>query len=332
MTNNRNQGQQVAPVNSGPPADYGAGVAVNINQGGIIPQSIADVQIVATIMSNSGNAVPAHLHNDLGACFALCLMASAWRMDPFAVANKSYSVNNRIAYEAQLVNAVALMRAPFSHYPVYSYAGSGDGRMCHVSVQLTDGSEIEYQSPPLKKVKKKSPLWVDDPDQQLGYYAIRALVRRHLPHVLLGVYTADELEATRPARLGGNGVARPSGSIKSRLDDLANDAPIDLTPEAKGGTTDQDDGAEDDDSLAMDKDGLPAYIGPPMEELQRLIPHEPQNIDLTNVREVFAYSLGLSAAETGQPRSSMPNDIEAQGDNVVEAWQVGYTVGSEAAA
>ena len=36
-----------------------------------------------------------------GACLAVSLQSLNWRMDPFAVANKSYMVNDRIAYEAR---------------------------------------------------------------------------------------------------------------------------------------------------------------------------------------------------------------------------------------
>jgi hypothetical protein len=53
---------------------------------------------------------------------------------------------------------------------------------------------VEYTSPMLKDIKvKNSPLWAQDPAQQIGYYASRAMCRRHFPDVILGVYTPEEM-------------------------------------------------------------------------------------------------------------------------------------------
>ena len=44
-----------------------------------------------------GVSVPKHLRGNPGACIAVV----QWRLSPCAVANKSYSVNDRLGYEAQ---------------------------------------------------------------------------------------------------------------------------------------------------------------------------------------------------------------------------------------
>lgn len=148
----------------------------------------------AKLMAISDVAIPKHLRKNPGACLAICIQASAWRMDPFSVANKSYSVNDRMAYEAQLVNAVILRRAPIVGRFQVSYSGEGDKRKCKVKVELRGGGHVEYESPEVGKITvKNSPLWKSDPDQQSYYYSSRAMCRRHFPDVLLGVYTPDEL-------------------------------------------------------------------------------------------------------------------------------------------
>ena len=152
-------------------------------------------------------AIPKHLRGNPGACLAISIQASEWGMSPFAVANKSYSVNDRLAYEAQLINAVILKRAPIQGRFKIEYSGEGQRRKCKVSAVLSDGERVEYESPAIGDIKtQNSPLWKSDPDQQLFYFASRSMCRRHFPDVLLGVYTPDELhelnerEAPKAAR------------------------------------------------------------------------------------------------------------------------------------
>lgn len=153
------------------------------------------------MMAISGQAIPKHLRDNPGGCLAITIQAREWAMSPFAVANKSYCVNDRISYEAQLVSAVILRRAPIQGRFSIQYFGEGDKRSCRVSVKTNDGEIVEYQTPEIGKIPvKNSPLWKADPDQQLSYYAQRSLCRRHFPDVLLGVYTQDEIEQAPPMR------------------------------------------------------------------------------------------------------------------------------------
>lgn len=161
---------------------------------------VGDVIEVARLMSKSQTAVPKHLRDNPGACLGVALQASEWQMSPFAVANKSYVVNDRLAYEAQMINAVILRRAPIRGRMKFSYNGEGEKRRCKVSVELNDGTgSVEYESPEIGKIPvKNSPLWKGDPDQQLAFYSSRAMCRRHFPDVIMGVYSKDELEDAPP--------------------------------------------------------------------------------------------------------------------------------------
>lgn len=166
----------------------GAGGAMNF-------QNMTDIMEFAKLMSISQVAVPKHLRENPGACLAIVIQASEWQMSPYAVANKSYSVNDRMAYEAQLVSAVILRRAPIKSRFRYEFTGEGDNRRCTISVTTTDDEVVTHTSPPFGLITpKNSPLWKSDSDQQLGYHTARALCRRHFPDVLLGVYTMDELQ------------------------------------------------------------------------------------------------------------------------------------------
>jgi hypothetical protein len=154
----------------------------------------SDMMEFAKMMAISGQAIPKHLRDNPGGCLAITIQAREWAMSPFAVANKSYCVNDRIGYESQLESAVILRRAPLKGRFAITYTGDGDKRQCTVTATTTDGEKVEYTTPEIGKITtKNSPLWKGDPDQQLSYYAQRSLCRRFFPDVLLGVYTQDEM-------------------------------------------------------------------------------------------------------------------------------------------
>jgi hypothetical protein len=167
-------------------------------------QNLADMVTFADVMSRAGIALPRHLRGQPAVCLAVTMQALRWEMDPFAVGNKTYSVNDRLAYEAQLVAAVVNTRAPIAKAPDYSFSGEGPTRRCKVVVRMLDGSELPYETPEFQNITtKNSPLWKADPDQQLGYFAIRSWARRHTPEVILGVYTPDEVRTFRGGLAGG---------------------------------------------------------------------------------------------------------------------------------
>ena len=166
--------------------------------GGLVVKDVGEAMEIAKMMSISGSAVPAHIRKNPGACLAVAIQAWEWSMNPFAVANKSYVVNDRLAYESALYNAVATRRAPVDGRLQISYSGEGQSRQCKITARLKEsagGGDVEYTSPLFSQINpKNSPLWKNDPDQQLFYFSVRAFVRRHFPDVMMGVYTVDELE------------------------------------------------------------------------------------------------------------------------------------------
>lgn len=200
--------------------------------GGIQFTQMSELFDFAKLMSLSGAAVPSHLRGNPGACLAICTRALRWKFDPFFVAEKSYLVNNRgeekIAFEAQLLIAVINAHAPVEGRLRYSYKGQGDDRVCVVSGTPKGETEaLTFETPTLGALKaargtndrgqlKGSPLYMSDPDQQLGYYAARGFSRRHFPEVLGGVYDKDELEGTHIGPDRAKDVT-PKPGLKDRL-------------------------------------------------------------------------------------------------------------------
>ncbi|UYW25728.1 recombinase RecT [Methylorubrum extorquens] len=198
------------------------GLTVSAQAGGVIFANADEVMNFAKMMAVSAAGVRKHLRGNPGACLAIVTQAVEWGMSAYAVANKSYFVNDQIAFESQLVQAVILKRAPIKGRIKFEFTGEGDKRVCRAWCRLADDPEeiVEYVSPAFGRITpKNSPLWKSDPDQQHAYYSGRALCRRHFPDVLLGVYTDDELP---PAHQGADRArdVTPKG-LGAKLDALA---------------------------------------------------------------------------------------------------------------
>jgi RecT family protein/RNA polymerase alpha subunit len=198
-------------------------VKISATAGGISFATALEVIEVAKLMAMSGAAVPKDFRGNAGMCLAVTMQAVEWRMSPFQVASKSYVVNDRLAFESQLIHAVIEARAPLSERLDCEYSGEGPTRRCRVIGHFLDGSRRDYETPEFKDIKvKNSPLWTADPDQQLWYYGSRAWSRKWCPDVIMGVYSRDELaedpDAGREvptaglhARLVGGNVSREEG-------------------------------------------------------------------------------------------------------------------------
>lgn len=176
---------------------------------------------VAAVMADGKATVPVHLQGKPADCFAICLQASQWQMNPFAVAQKTHLVSGTLGYEAQLVNAVISSMAPIKGRLNYCWDGDWDKilglttwdkgleKNLTVTVFATMKNEDEPRSLTLSLAQasvRNSPLWKSDPRQQLAYLAVKRWSRLHTPDVIMGVYTPDELEE-RPRHIGSGSTA-----------------------------------------------------------------------------------------------------------------------------
>lgn len=161
-----------------------------------VPTSLGEVMEFGKFMSTAHGAIPPHLRGRPADCVAVAMAAWRWKADPFAVANKTYFVNDRIAYEAQLVNAVINTNAPVIERPHVDWQGEGEDLTCFVEATFIGETRPKKIDQKLKPITvRNSPLWKSSPKQQLGYYTTRMWARLYCPEILLGIYTPDELEA-----------------------------------------------------------------------------------------------------------------------------------------
>lgn len=187
----------------------------------------------ADIMATGRSTVPKHLQGNKGDCLAVTIQAMQWGMMPFAVAQKTHVVNGTLGYEAQLVNAVITARAPVTGRINYEWFGEWDkiaGRFKEIPAKNNPGEMRIVKDWTIKEEEglgievwatfkgeaeprrlrlllaqagvRNSPLWGQDPKQQLAYLAVKRWSRLYCPDVILGVYTPEELEERAPRDMG----------------------------------------------------------------------------------------------------------------------------------
>jgi hypothetical protein len=166
------------------------------------------------LMARAGIAIPPHCRDEPGVCFAILLHCENWQIkNPIFIANHSYVVtqnkkykdeNGRdawdtvetLAFDATVFHAVVAASGLVQPTPEYEYSGEGPTRTCTASFTLLkNGKVVSYTTPQFQEIKtKNSPLWLSNPDMQLGYYAVRNLARAYFPLALGGIYDKDEYD------------------------------------------------------------------------------------------------------------------------------------------
>jgi hypothetical protein len=160
------------------------------------PEYLGLMLNIAKAMAGSTVSVPKHLIGKENDCLAVVMQAMQWKMNPFVVAQKTHLVNGTLGYEAQLVNAVAQASGAIKGRFHYEYTGEGEKTACRVGAVINGERDMtwgEWLQLSLVKVRN-SPLWVNNPKQQLGYLQVKNWCRIFCPGAIMGVYTQDELE------------------------------------------------------------------------------------------------------------------------------------------
>lgn len=190
-------------ITSQPGATVGTAAAI------FSPEGMDRLVRFATLMADSKATVPQHLAGKPADCLAVTMQAAQWGMNPFAVAQKTHVVNGTLGYEAQLVNAVVSSSNLLSTRLNYRWDGdwskvngkSDKSPSLTVTVSAVLKGEAEPRELTISMAQagvRNSPLWEQDPLQQLAYLCVKRWARLHAPDVLLGVYTPDELQETTP--------------------------------------------------------------------------------------------------------------------------------------
>ncbi len=222
----------------------------------------AKLNQLAEIMSSGACTVPAHLRGNKGDCFAILTQAVQWKMNPFAVAQKTHIINGILGYEAQLVNSVINSMAPTKDRLHYEWFGDWnkvigkfkweegktgklyqkpawapeDEKGLGVKVWATLKGEDKPRVLELllsQATVRNSTLWASDPKQQLAYLAAKRWARLYCPDVIMGVYTPDELEEIEVVKNITPTTATNTGSKIEKLADFLGNTQKEDVPKAE---------------------------------------------------------------------------------------------------
>ena len=276
---------------------------------GMAVDSMGQALEVAKLMSVSGCAVPRHLRNNPGACLAVAIQGWEWSINPFAIANKSYEVNDRLGYESALYQAVVTKRAPIKGRMRYTFSGEGETRQCKVTAELSDGGgTVDYESPKFSRIQpKNSPLWKNDPDQQLIYYSVRAFARRHFADVMMGIQTVDELQDNpEPSQVPAG--ALPQTKAARILEGIAN------APVSEGQTFVPDDPAAGEAQSFT----IPPVVAPdPVSGAAQDTPAE--TVDQQTGEVTDSHASGADADPAGRPLETHEAMVNALNEAAIDA-------------
>lgn len=258
----------------------------------------------ADLMSKAGEMLPPHLRQKPALCMAVTMRATHWGFDPFALAMETYQAKEGgpIGYQAKVFTA-ALARAGVRLR--YRYEGAvkmldkavtssngkqiaartatGD-RKC-IAYAVIDGETLEYETLTLDQTTiKNSPLWHNDPDQQLAYVAGRGWARRYRSDLIMGAHSDDEVREMRD-------VTPPEPAL-SPLQMKAQRARQQAQP------------------IQPEPDDPPTY------------PHWTENVDLDGAIEGSeAWVEGEEAAKAGKDRQDCPHDGD---ELLAADWLAGF--------
>lgn len=198
---------------------------------------------MATRMSKATGMVPAHLIGCPEACFAVVTRALTWKLDPFAVAQCTYSpAPGKVGYEGKLCQAIlensgkiegnvkfrhygewGRLRGKFKKekspksgrdYAVPNWADKDEDGL-GVTVIIDVKGEVEprtYDFDLIQAFPRNSTLWATDPRTQICYTAVRRAANIIAPGLFMGVpFDAESVDGLRAA---GELVKRADGSYE----------------------------------------------------------------------------------------------------------------------
>lgn len=304
------------------------------------------------LMARSGPMIPAFLQKQPARCMAITMRAMQWGFDPFALAMEAYQAqsNGPVAYQAKVF--VAALRNMEGITLEYEYSGEvtitnnevksargnvvakrgaiGD-RRCIASFEEY-GKTYVYETPKLDDITiKNSPLWHNDPDQQLAYYAARGWTRRHRPGVMLGSMSSDEAQDMKdvtPKRKTG-GFAQAIKQIQDQTDETEESESTQEPEQATGEEAQKSDSGDQRRDTDPDGGVVPAADQGPSQDDGDASPTQPtKESDSVLQTERQASIEGETAHNNGEKITTCPYDSETGEGN---AWLTGWRIAKELA-
>jgi hypothetical protein len=159
----------------------------------LVPSNMAEAMQLANLMATA-KLVPVALQKSPADCLMVIQQAVRWGMDVFAVAQECSVIQGKLMHSGKLVAAVVNARGGLTQRLSFEYDGEGDRRRIIVSGHLKGEAEPRTVTVTLKEARTQNKVWQTQPDQQLMYHGTRVWARRHVPELMLGVWSPEEFD------------------------------------------------------------------------------------------------------------------------------------------
>jgi hypothetical protein len=160
----------------------------------MLPSNMDEAMQLANLMA-SAKLVPAALQKSPADCLLVISQAMRWGMDVFAVAQECSVIQGKLMYGGKLVAAVVNSRGGLEERLSFDYAGTGETRTITVSGKVRGEKTARTVAVILRDARTNAAVWKTQPDQQLMYHGSRVWARRHVPELMLGVWSPEEFPA-----------------------------------------------------------------------------------------------------------------------------------------
>ena len=250
----------------------------------------------AKVMCKAGPMLPDFAQRQPAICLGIIMRATHWGMDPYGLAMEAYQAKpgGPVGYQAKVFTAALqttlgiTLKYRFegalkpTGKPVKSHKGNEiakhgwEGDMKCIAYAKVDGELLELETPPYDMIGiKNSPLWHNNPHQQLRYYAARDWVRIYRPGLILGAYSTEEVD-----------------EMSRGIRDVTPESPADRLQRITGGKT--HDMSAGEPATDAEQAGPEGQAG----QADQDDPSEPDNIEA----EAAAYMAGQDAALSGEAK------------------------------
>jgi hypothetical protein len=156
----------------------------------------------AEILSSS-DIVPSHYRNKPANCFIAVQTAYRMNMDPMLVMQNTYVVSGKLGMNTAFAISLANNSGIFENGIRYKLEGTGENmKATAYAILKKGGDEISYTFTfAMAKAEgyTRNPKYRTMPDLMLRYRAATLLIRTHVPEVINGMHTVDELEDVKVA-------------------------------------------------------------------------------------------------------------------------------------
>lgn len=144
--------------------------------------------------------------------FRIVNQAVRWKADPFSIVDGAFILQGKLGFEGKVVAAVVNTSGKLKGRLEYVYDGKAGDPVRSVTVTGTfadTGKEVSITGS-VAEWKTGNEKWKSMPDQMLAYRGAVIWARRHMPEVMLGIYSDDDIENMGTLRRGEDGVYVPA--------------------------------------------------------------------------------------------------------------------------